>query len=366
MIIDAVRPSDLTAQDIASWRALQVARGGPWASPYMGPDWALAVERALGPTRRPVKVAVMRQGGEAVGFMAVQAGARTALPVGSAVCDYHGLVAAPGVKIEACALLRALGVQRYDFHHLISEDPVFARGAHGTETSYVVDVSGGWAAYEEDCRARSDILKDTLKKRRKIEREVGEVRFTALSDSRADYDQLLAWKRDQYRRTRQTDVLGTPWVARLLDELFENKNPDFGGALFTLHVGDKLAAAQFHLRGRLPGAPGVLNAWFIAHDAELQRYSPGLVMFGDVVRWLGESPDYAVLDLGPVAYRFKDRLANRTVQISDGFIGRPSSESLVRACAYRVRRAVERLPLGAASEWPGKAMRRIDLWRGLA
>jgi hypothetical protein len=48
-----------------------------------------------------------------------------------------------------------------------------------------------------------------------------------------------------------------------------------------------------------------------------------------------------------------------------GFVGVPSAASLLREAAYGVRRAAEALPLGAVSALPGKAMRRIDLIRGL-
>ena len=51
--------------------------------------------------------------------------------------------------------------------------------------------------------------------------------------------------------------------------------------------------------------------------------------------------------------------------MAHGFIGRPSPQTLVRSAEYGVRAAAENLPLGALSHLPGKAMRRMDLWRGL-
>ena len=53
-------------------------------------------------------------------------------------------------------------------------------------------------------------LKEIDRKRRKVEREVGETRFTARSASRADFERLIELKRDQYRATGQTDVLRAP------------------------------------------------------------------------------------------------------------------------------------------------------------
>jgi hypothetical protein len=80
---------------------------------------------------------------------------------------------------------------------------------------------------------------------------------------------------------------------------------------------------------------------------------------------MAESP-WRALDLGPVAFGFKDRISNRRRCIAHGFAGLPSPVTAVRAAQYRVRKAAEKLPLGRVSAWPGKAMRRLDLIRALA
>ena len=102
----------------------------------------------------------------------------------------------------------------------------------------------------------------------------------------------------------------------------------------------------------------------IAHEAEFERYSPGLLLFQDILRWMDDQP-YDRLDLGYGDYRFKRELSNLQRPLMHGFVGAPSAASLVREAAYGVRRAAEALPLGAVSELPGKAMRRLDLMRGL-
>ena len=72
------------------------------------------------------------------------------------------------------------------------------------------------------------------------------------------------------------------------------------------------------------------------------------------------------LDLGPGDYQFKRSLANTGQWVTHGFVGLPSPSSLVREAAYGVRAAAEALPLGRVSALPGKAMRRLDVLRGLA
>jgi CelD/BcsL family acetyltransferase involved in cellulose biosynthesis len=360
MRIEAVDPADLSDEDLTAWRALQAANGFDQASPFLSPEWALAADRAIGRERAPVKVAVVREGDEPRGFFAARVGKVTAMPVGAPLSDHQGFIGRRGLVVHPHVLLEALGVQRFDFCHMTSSDFVFGPYAAGSQVSYAVDLSEGWDAYARGRReAGTDILKDMAKKRRRIERDLGPVVFTPLSRSREAYEQVIAWKRDQHHRSRQTDVLGKPWVRGLVDRLFDDDREDFGGALFTMHIGDRLAAVQFNLRG-----PREIHAWFIGHAPELERYSPGLVMFGELLAWMADSR-WRELTLGPVAYRFKDRLANRTRSLAYGSVGRPSAATLVRAAEYGVRRLAETLPLGPLSQWPGKAMRRIDRWRAL-
>ncbi|MBX7249175.1 MAG: GNAT family N-acetyltransferase [Caulobacteraceae bacterium] len=359
MRIEVVRPEELNGDDQRAWSAILQARP-ELASPFLTPAWSRAVERAGCPDEVRVAMVEDREGLKAV--FPARCGVLTALPPGAPLRDRDGVIAVAGpIELEPAALLGALGVHRYDFSHLCTLDPVFGPHAQGVQDSYAVDVSNGWDAYEQNRReAGTDILKDMAKKRRKIERELGSVTFTPLSRSRADFEKLITWKRAAYFRGRQTDVLATDWVMRLLNELFESRDPEFGGALMTLHIGDRLAAAQFNVRGHRE-----LHSWFIAHDEQFDRYSPGLVLFHAILRWMAETSPLKRLELGPVAYRFKDRLANAPHPIAHGYAGLDSPVTLLRAAEYGLRKAAERLPLGRASHWPGKAMRRLDLWRGL-
>ena len=358
MPIDVVRPRDLTGEDIAAWSGLQGE--GVLRTPFLSPHWALAVERVGGPDATGARIAIVREGGEARAFLPVRAGRFTALPLGAPLSDYQGLVTVPGFAIEPRALPAALGVQRIDFTSLLVEAPGLADCARGRAASHVMDLSDGYEAYAADrAAAGTDILKDSAKKRRKLEREQGEVVFTAESTSIADFDRLVAWKREQYAETRQTDILARDWTMLLLRDLHERTDPELRGVLFTLHAGGRLAAAHYAL-----ATPSVAHAWFIAHDCDLQRYSPGVILITEVARWAA-ARGLAELDLGPGDYRFKMSLANRARPVAHGYVGQLGPATMVRAAEYRVRQWAEALPLGSYSELPGKVMRRMDIWRGL-
>ena len=64
----------------------------------------------------------------------------------------------------------------------------------------------------------------------------------------------------------------------LMEQLFDGDDPSFGGGLFTLHLGDRLAAAHFHLC-----RPPVVHGWIISHDPAFDRYSPGILLFVELL-----------------------------------------------------------------------------------
>jgi CelD/BcsL family acetyltransferase involved in cellulose biosynthesis len=359
LLIDVVRPNALDPADVAAWLALQAADPA-LDSPFLSPRWAQAVEGVQGGCRGDVRVAVVREGAQAVGFFPARIVGPTAMPVGAPMCDYQAPVARPGLVLDPRRLIEAFGVQRLDFSHMLADQPWFAAHARGEAASYLLDVTDGYAAYEAQRReAGSGVLKDIDKRRRKVEREVGPVRFQALARCPRMFEQLLDWKRKQYRATGQTVIFDAPWTTALLRALHAQDGGDFGGALFCLHIGDQLAAIQFHLRGRR-----TLHAWIIAHEEAFERYSPGLILFQEILRWMDATP-FTALDLGAGDYRFKQQLSNAQRPVAHGFVGRPSPASLVREAQYGVRAAAERLPWPGVSALPAKAMRRLDLWRGL-
>ena len=361
MKIDVVRPWELTAYAVERWAALQAADKA-LETPFLSPWWARAVARAQGPAQgdRGVRVAVLGGMEDPKGFLAARVGPFTAMPAGAPMCDYQGLVAEPGLTIDPREIVQALGVGRLDFCHLLEGQSALAPHVKGTQTSRIIDVTQGYAAYEAERRAAGvSALKDIDKKRRKIEREIGPVTFTAFSRSKSDFDQLIAWKQKAWRETGQTDLFAAGWPLRLVRQLFGSRDPDFGGVLFTLHVGETLAAAQLDIRG---GA--TVHSWIIGHDSAFDRYSPGMMLFQDILRWMDTAP-YSRLDLGGGDYRFKRELANAQVEVGHGFVGGLSAATMMREAAYGLRRVAESLPLGQFSELPGKAMRRLDLLRGL-
>jgi hypothetical protein len=85
-----------------------------------------------------------------------------------------------------------------------------------------------------------------------------------------------------------------------------------------LRAGDQVAAVTLSLR-----SAGVLHAWFTAYNPELERYSPGLVLFV----WLAEqasSLGITKIDLGRGEERYKASLASAATEVAEGTLSTPS------------------------------------------
>lgn len=361
--IDIVPPSRLSAADIDAWSRCSSADPA-LDSPFLSPGWVQAVERAQrglkgGEPRGGARVVLLEGEGGERGFFPVRLRGATAMPAGAPMCDYQGLIADPALKLDGRQLVETLNVDRLDFSHMLADQPAFAPYLRGRDISRGVRLSQGYAGYAAERASQSGLLKDLDKRRRKAEREIGPVRFEAHSRSTAAFTKMIDWKRALMRATGQTDIFEAGWPLRLLDDLFTARDPDFGAVLFTLSFGDRLAAAHLHLRSR-----HTIHAWIIGHDNDFDRYSPGLVLFQEILRWMDQTP-FSYLDFGAGDYRFKQQFANAQREIGHGFVGRLSPATLLRSAEYGVRAAAERLDLGRVSALPGKAMRRLDLWRGL-
>jgi CelD/BcsL family acetyltransferase involved in cellulose biosynthesis len=291
--------------------------------------------------------------------MAVRKGAYTAMPAGAPMADYQGLVADPAIAVEPERLVRALKVQRLDFTRLAASE-AFAPFGRAKSRSQVIEAPKGYRAYAAAQRkAGVKTIGELDELRAAADAAVGPLRFTPRSTSKGDLEQLIELARGEARAAGEADVFAAEWPLRLVRDLLAETRPGFGAKLFTLHLGDHLAAIQLCLAGE-----ATLHAWIGAEIEALAPYQPGDLLAQDIVRWM-DKQSYVRLDLGVGEGRPGARLANAGREVLDGYIGLPSTATFLRGAAYGLRRAVEALPLGGVSALPARAMRRHDLMRGL-
>lgn len=360
MRVEQLSPDALSDGDIAAWRSF-LAADAELASPYLTPDWAKLVARH----RSDVRVAVWRDAaGEAAGFLPVQrCGDYAAMPAGGPICDYQALVAKPGVTLELSDAARAFGVGRIDLTAGLANNAVGKR-LLTADAGHVVRLPGGFEAWAaERLAAGSKTVAKTRKKFGKMTRDLGgEVSFEGFSRDAEAFEMLLAWKREQMKRTGVKDLFEHQWIDGIVRGAFAAPagDPNFGGAMFVLRLKGAPAAVLFCLR-----AEKALHAWYVAHDAKWAAHSPGLIVFVEAIRAAADA-GYTEMDLGPGDYQFKASLANASRPCGAGFIAGQGLAPAIKAAQFQVRAMVESLPVGRVRQWPAKAMRRLDIARGLA
>ena len=108
---------------------------------------------------------------------------------------------------------------------------------------------------------------------RRIERERGPLRWAWHDLNPLALEQMFEWKREQYQRTGVTDVLGVPWVKKLVESIYGYQSPDFCGVLSTLYIGERPIAMHFGMR-----SGNILASWFPVYDPQYSVYSPGTIL----------------------------------------------------------------------------------------
>ncbi|MGV9884142.1 GNAT family N-acetyltransferase [Streptomyces sp. NPDC003006] len=286
-----------------------------YANPFLAPEFAEGVARYRGGSQ----VAVLRENDQPVGFFPYE---RNSFGVGRAIglglSDCQALVHRPGVTWDTEELLKACGLSVFEFDHLVEEQKPFVGHVTGTFASPVLDLTAGDGGYAHWLRgAYPGLAKTTLKKERRLGRDVGEMRFVYDERDPHVLRTLMRWKSAQYRRTGRMDRFARPWIVDLVDHLFQVREEHFTGVLSVVYAGDRPVAAHFG-----PTSRTVFAAWFTAYDPELRYYSPGLLMHLRMAEAAGRQ-GVRLMDMGRGEKEYKDWLKTRELRVGEGFATRP-------------------------------------------
>jgi CelD/BcsL family acetyltransferase involved in cellulose biosynthesis len=301
-------PDEMPVEERLLWS--DYARRHPFGSPFL--SWAFMA--VIGRVRDDVRVAVVEDGDE-VGFFPFQCRSDwTGAPVGAGISDAQAFIAPPPWTFDPRRLLSGAGLAGWDFDHLLVEQSPFVPFHRSRHRVPVVDLGDGYQAFTARLRSHSrDFLPQVLRRRRKLEREVGPVTFEwSANDSDEAMRALREWKSAQYGRTGVWDRFSYSWIAEAIDGLSHAVDPDCTGVLGVLRAGDRLAAVHLGLRSR-----DRLCWWFPAYDPELGRYSPGLILLLELIS-AGAGRHVPVLDLGRGEHGYKLRVADRFYEVAEG------------------------------------------------
>ncbi len=312
--LTVLAPSELRPADWQAWNEIRAAQPA-CASPFFAAEFTQAVAAV----RHDVRIARLGTALNPTGYFPFQVNRLGfAQPIGGRFSDDHGPILAPKCVVSPPALVRSAGLVSWTFAHLpaeLAEFPVTGT----TSLARYLDLSQGFSAYCAERRAAGSKGGDDLARMsRRITRELGGFRFEWHSSDPRVLEQLITWKRDQYRATGFTDVLAVEWSRQLLTRLASTQTGHLQGVLSALWVPDATTGSERLAAVHLGLASGTaLHSWFPAYDPALSKLAPGLAMFGQMAE---AAPSHGLtrLRLGAGEEQYKLRLASGTEAILAG------------------------------------------------
>lgn len=334
--IEVIDAANLTAAHVQSWASIQEAEPSLDSS-FFRPEFTQMVASV----RNDVEVAILHQGDQAVGFFPYQRGRRrVAEPVAGRLSELHGVIAPNHVSWDAESLTRACRIATWRFDHLLASQTPFREFAFGTEPSPYMDLSDGYDAFVEQKRqSGSTAVKQVMRKSRKLEREVGPLRFEFDTDDDRAFDALLKWKAMQYQRSKKLDLFRYRWVTDLLDRARKTRDDGFGGAMSALFAGDELVAVHLGLCSR-----DALHIWFPAYNRGYEKYSPGLVLLLKLAEATA-ARGMQRIDFGRGPERYKQDFKTGEMQLIEGTVEHHAVKKLMRRNWHRAKSWIRATPL---------------------
>ena len=346
----------LDARDRTAWLRFRDADPA-LASPY----FALEFAETLAAVRDDTRILVLSRDGTPAGYLPLHVPrSGIARPIAGPMGDHHGLITDdPGLALDAALSEQSFGL--FAYHGALANQTAFRNFAREAATpSWYADLGAGYDAYLADLAdADAKAMRNLRARQRKLDALGDRVVFRADDRRREALDALLTLKRGQYRATGAMDIFKAGWTNALIDRLFADRTAALGGVLSTLEIDGQLAAGHFGMRSQ-----SVLHYWFPAYDPAFSGYGPGLALFLRLAEALSDD-GIRQIHLGPGDYDFKKRLSNRHFDVVQGQIGQASLVNAWVSGLQLADRMARALPLGRASYWPGKALRRIDNWTAL-
>ncbi len=324
----SVKADQLTAQQVSDWSRLQ-QQNREFDSPYFRPEFT----RAVASVRDDVEVAILERHGQSIGFLPYQRRSfNRGRPGGGRLSDFQGFIVQKEENWSAEDLLGGCGLRVWEFDHLLATQQPFLAGCAQTDQSPFIDVSQGFDKYRSDQRAagKKELI-NIGRKYRKMEREVGPLRFEAHTTDARVFDQLLNWKSTQYQQSQTTNVFSYDWTVELLKHILTEQNEAFSGMLSTLHVGDRLIAIHLGMRSNR-----VFHYWFPAYNVEFRRYSPGTMLLIEIAK-AAEALGIERIDLGKGPESYKASLMSGSIAVAEGLIDRNPVARTYRQTWHRTR-----------------------------
>lgn len=323
---ETFRPNDLPDAVRQGWFALRGASPN-FRTPFFSPRFIEAVAKFVD----GVEICIAsRSGGHGEQVVAVfpfqRHRKKIARPVGLGINDAHGLITSPDSGVSLTDMLRAGGLNAFQFHAAPVESSDIPQYEIGRTRAFLADLTVDPLGYEHYLRNNSHTIDKQGQKTRKLARVEGDLRFEFDCRDPKMLEHLIELKAAQYRRTHIFNIFGVPWIRQLVEHLHQDVDHDeVRGILNVLYAGDKPVALHY---GMVEG--DLLHYWFPVFDPKYSYGSPGTQLFLEVAKEAVER-GYTAIDMGYGEQPYKEKLTNVITEMSYGLV----DESPLRCGWYR-------------------------------
>lgn len=313
MQISLAQPTELGPSEFSAWHSMQ-RMTGTLANPFLCPEFSVAI----GKFRSSARVAVLAQGLEIIGFFPFER-RRLGLgvPIGAGLNNCQGLIHVPAAEWDPREVLRASKVSVWQFDKLAQGQRGFERYAAAKVPASAVDLTSGFAVLREKLQARSPEFYRKLDRTvRRLQREVGEIRYVADSRDPVAFRKFIGWKSDQCRRNRWVNAFDRPWVIDMVEYISCVRSDSFASMFSVLYAGETPIAGTFGLRSR-----DFFAGWFTGYDTRFGKYSPGFIQLLHQAEELAAA-GVRLIDLGTGGEGYKQRLRTHELYVTKGMAAR--------------------------------------------
>lgn len=346
-----LKSNDVTDELWAAWSGIQHS-DVEYDSPFLSPEFT----RTVGTVRSDVEVTVIENAGQPVGFFPFQRNGKTVQPVSGRLSECHGAIVRPDADWSAKDLLKSAGIGAWHFDHLPESQAEFGKYSWGSRPSPYLDISRGYPAYRAELRELGSSHTQAERKTRKLERELGPLRFEWHSTDASDFETLVKWKSAQHKRTGVLQIFKHDWLLEMLKALMKVDCPAFAAPLGTLHAGDQLLSAHLSIR-----SSDVLHVWFPTYNRDFEKHSPGLILFLKLAEAAAER-GIKRIDLGPGEERYKQNFKSGDRIVHEGMVSRDPIHSAARGIWFHTKQSIRQSRFRAQLEVPLTATRRFRQW----
>ena len=345
----------LCTKQIAYWQKFRASNKQLY-SPYFG----IAYVQIINKICKNVHILVVEENQNPIAFLAFQAKIANsgrigyARPIGAPMTDYQGFICAPDTDFDVHQVLKQAGFGAYHFSALIDNGNLLKNYGGKDIPCTVLDISNGaenWRSEQGSSYRRH--LKNLRRHIRNTE-EFGERRFDFCSRSETAFNQLIQWKREQFKRTGKYDILSVKWTQELLQRLWQRgPDADLRADLHVLYFGDKIAALDL---GLCDGE--TFHSWMVAYNPDVRRVSPGIQLLEALIDECDKT-GYKRLDLGEGIDGYKRHYATEDIHVRSGFIA-ANGPAAALSKLYGNMEDFSEEKLGKMGRLPGKLRRRYS------